>query len=160
MKKQFRILGMLLLSFFAFTTLTACGSDDNDDEPQISNVRESDLTKPWMIINVEEGQEDELYFITFNGNRAARGILNDNGSIYDVMVYNNWKLDGDKLYLNGNLAGTIQKVQHQGVQMILINDIFYLPSNVRVDGRSVEDELSAVGITREMLWEAILNSVQ
>ena len=157
MKKQFRIFGLLLLSLFAFTTLTSCGSDDNDG-PKFSKVTESDFTRPWMLINVQAGEEDELYFVAFNGNRVAEGIMNDDGSVYDVAVYNSWKLDGDKLYINGKVEGVVEKVEHNGVQMLLINNVFYLQSNVKVEGRSIEDELSALGIDRELLWDVIMDA--
>ncbi|MBR6285170.1 MAG: hypothetical protein IKR25_12895 [Muribaculaceae bacterium] len=155
MTKRILNLGVLLLCMLACVTLSSCGSDDNKkDEPTISNVRPADLTTPWMIINAEEVANEEFSFLAFDGNRAAHATMNENG-VRNITIYDSWKVDGDKLYLGGHLAGTIKKGQSQGIQVIFINEITYVPSNVKVDGSSIEDEFIKGGVTREMIWQLL-----
>lgn len=154
MKKHLFSFGLLVLTLLATISLTSCGSDD--DGPSASNVRASDLTAPWMLFEVNN--TDHQAFWAFNGQQAASGIIEADGDIEDVTLYNSWSIEGGNLIVGGRNIGSIRKENAQGIDLIYIGSTPYLPSNVKVDGQSLEDELTEIGITRQLLWSLINNA--
>ncbi len=155
MNKKNHLLALLICLLASFT-LTSCG---NDDEPKISSVSKSDLTTPWLLIDVENSTNDKIRFYAFDDKRVAYGILSEdkeeNVFIEDAIIYSSWELNGKKLTLGANVPITVEKVSRNGVYGFQFGNIIYIPSNVIYQGVSIEDAFKAYGISRASFWTMI-----
>ena len=159
MTKRIFSLGVLLMSMLACFTLSSCGSD-NDNEPTTTNVRQSDLTNPWMLINAEDTDDNGFCFLAFNSSQVAQAIMSADGNIYDVII-SSWELKDGKLYIGNRSVGKVEKATQDGVTVIIINGIMYVPSNIDVDGEgTIEDIFTHEGITRAQFWEILVSLSQ
>ena len=149
-KKLYSIL-LLLVGVVMTMTFTACGSDD--DEPQFNTVTKSDLTSPWMILPISQVNDDSFSFLAFENNRAAIGTMNDDGTVSGVVITDSWSISNGIVKVNGRELGKATKGTHKGVTVIYIDNEMYLPSNVKVDGVSIEDSFLEGGISREEFWQ-------
>lgn len=151
-KKLYSIL-LLLVGALMLVTFTACGSDDDDkNEPQLKTVTKTDLTSPWMILPISQVNDNSFSFLAFEDKRAAIGTMNDDSSVSGVVITDSWSISNGVVKVNGRELGKATKGTQNGVTVIFIDDEIYLPSNVKVNGESIEDSFLAGGVSREDFW--------
>ena len=156
MKKHLFSFGLLVLTLLATISLTACGSDD--DGPSSTNVRASDLTAPWMLFELNNNVTDQAFW-AFDGQHAASGtMIGETGEFRNITLYDSWRIDGGHLIVGGRDVGAISKERAEGIDLIIIGNQLFLQSNVKIDGRSLEDDLGEMGITRQLLWTLLQNA--
>lgn len=107
MKKTFRIIGLLLCSVILCLPLTACGGNDDDDEPETPTTdarHDPALIGTWRATTIwEEGQNATLTYVFSKNGTMTYSMSIEFGSGHSYIMEENeanWSTKDGYLYIS------------------------------------------------------------
>ena len=163
MKKFFCLLAVMAC-VLAATSLTSCGSDNDEPKQTKEAVTKSQLSTPMFYYRVGSSFSGGMMFWSFTDSKAAFGTMQTVGKnimrISCSSMYNSWDIQNGKLILGGSTEYEIYRSKINDVYFVFINGGENYASNTPINGQTFEAVFAEMKIDKALLWKALEQSYQ
>lgn len=146
----------MITMLLVMLALAACSNDE--DKVKETSILTGDLMAPYFLNDMDKAG----YFWTFSGTEAAYGVdestMVSNMTVRCIAFYTSWRLEDDRLILDGNETHKIKRLEPKGGFIIKIDDSKYLPSTNAKHGNVIDKYMMQSGFTKQLLMDALRES--
>ncbi len=162
MKKS--VFSFMMACCMAFgMTMTSC----NGDDPIITdNVTRTDLLTPMCLCKAPTSGVDaisianDFEFWTFTDTKAANGSFSTkSGKVYIKCnkMSDSWNVADGRLSVESENFNLVM-ASFAGARAFAFNNTVYVPSNIAINGHTLESSLVELGLSKARLWRILEKS--